>query len=174
MIHRAMKTNLKAVVCAGLALGAVLGLAGTMVTSRNARAVCWGVDGVGIVVAASILALSYLQQEKVAVASGFLVLAIGESVILSSAAASLEASIPSFAAGTALWAAALLMTSIPREFAVWARVAGVIGGVLFAITAIRIFLGTPLTALARPLPFVAYPFFVLTMAGWIWKVLREG
>ena len=174
MICDTMKTGLKVVVCVGFALGAVLGLAGTIVASRSARELCWGVDGVGIVVAASILVLTYFKQEKVAVASGFLVLAIAESVILSGTAASLEASIPSFAAGTALWAAALLMTSIPREFVVWARVTGVIGGALFAITAIRIFLGTPLTALARPLPFVAYPFFVLTMAGWIWKVMRES
>jgi len=42
-------------------------------------------------------------------------------------------SVPSFATGTALWPAALLLTT-------W--------------------------------PFFAYPFLVLTVAGWIWTVLK--
>lgn len=169
-----MKSNLKVIVCAGLALGGVLGLAGTLVAARNIRTLCWGVDAVGLVVATSILALSYFQKEKIAVAAGFLVFAIGESVMLSGTAASLEASVPSFAAGTALWSAALLLTCAPREFALWTRAVGVVGAALFGITSVRIFWGTPLTPLARPLPSFAYPFLVLTLAGWIWKVLKEA
>jgi hypothetical protein len=84
----------------------------------------------------------------------------------------LHASVPSFAAGTALWPAALLLTSIPREFAGWIRLAGVIGSVLFAITAARIFGGEQVLPTASPLPFFAYPFLILTFVGWIWTLLK--
>ena len=48
------------------------------------------------------------------IAAGFLVFSIGESVMLVGTATSVTESVSSFAAGTALWSAALLLTSIPR------------------------------------------------------------
>ena len=93
--------------------------------------------------------------------------------MLTGTAATLEASVPAFAAGTALWSAALLLTSVPREFAAWTRVAGILGAVLFAVTSARIFWGEQLTPISRPLPYFAYPFLVLTFAGWIWALIRE-
>ena len=96
-------------------------MAGSTVSAQNVRAACWALDAVGLVVATSILALGYFRKEKHAVATGFLVFAIGEGVMLSGTAGSLEASVPAFAAGTALWSAALLLTSMPREFAIWIR-----------------------------------------------------
>ena len=158
----------------GIALGGVLGMAGSMVASQSVRTVCWAVDSAGLVVAASLLALKFFRAGKDVVAAGFLVWAIGEGVMLSGTAASLADSVPAFAAGTALWSAALLLTSVPREFALWTRAAGTIAAVLFAITSIRIFWGEPLSPIARPLPFFAYPFLVLTFAGWIWATLKEN
>jgi hypothetical protein len=169
-----MKNPLNAVACVGLALGGALGMAGSMVARQDIRAACWSLDSVGLVVATSILALGYLRKEKLAVAAGFLVFAIGEGVMLSGTAGSLKASVPAFAAGTALWSAALLLTSLAREFAIWIRVAGIVAAILFAITAGSIFWGVALTPLTRPLPFFGYPFIVLTFAGWIWTVWREG
>jgi len=55
-----------------------------------------------------------LPKENDLVSAGFLVFAIGEGVILSGTAANLAESVPAFAAGTALWATALLLISIPR------------------------------------------------------------
>ncbi len=158
----------------GIALGGVLGMAGSMVASQSVRTVYWAVDSAGLVVAASLLALKFFRAGKDVVAAGFLVWAIGEGVMLSGTAASLADSVPAFAAGTALWSAALLLTSVPREFALWTRAAGTIAAVLFAITSIRIFWGEPLSPIARPLPFFAYPFLVLTFAGWIWATLKEN
>ena len=86
---------------------------------------------------------------------------------------SLEASVPSFAAGTALWAAALLMTSIPKVFAVWTRLAALVAAVLFGIVSLRIFAGGEITPLTKPLPYFAYPFLVLTFVGWIWNVVKD-
>ena len=94
--------------------------------------------------------------------------------MLSGTAGTLASSVPSFGAGTALWSAALLLTSIPKEFASWVRLVGIIGSVLFAITAARILWGEQVLPTSSPLPFFAYPFLVLTFAGWIWKVLRAA
>ncbi|MFZ0743082.1 MAG: hypothetical protein WAM85_01690 [Terracidiphilus sp.] len=167
-----MKRPLRFLAAFGLALGAVFGLAGTVVTSQNLRAVCWAIDSVGVVVATATLALMFFRKGCDAIAVGFLVFAIGEGVMLSGTAGSLEASVPAFAAGTALWSAALLLTSTPREFDLWVRLAGIAGAILFAITSARIFSGEPLSPIAKPLPFFAYPFLVLTFIGWIWALLK--
>ena len=167
-----MKAPLKIVVVVGLALGAILGMAGTMVAAQNLRAICWAIDSTALVVATSVLALTYFRKGCDAVAAGFLVYAIGEAVMLGGTASSLEASVPSFAAGTALWSAALLLTGAPRVFALWTRVAAFIGAVLFAITSARIFSGNPLSPISKPLPYFAYPFLVLNFMGWIWATLR--
>jgi len=169
-----MKKHLKAVAVIGLALGAVFGLVGTVVTSQSLRAAAWGIDAVGLVVATSLLTLMHFRRGSDCVAAGFLVFAIGEGVMLSGTAATLAQSVPSFAAGTALWSAALLLTSIPKEFAGCIRLAGVIGAVLFAITAARILWGEQVFPTASPLPFFAYPFLVLTFVGWIWTLLKTG
>jgi hypothetical protein len=78
--------------------------------------------------------------------------------MLSGTAATLAESVPSFAAGAALWCAALLLTCVPKEFASWIRLVGIIGAILFAITAARILWGEQVLPTASPLPFYAYPF----------------
>jgi hypothetical protein len=174
MMICAMKNLMNQIACIGLALGGVFGMAGSMVALANLRAAFWALDAVGLVAAASILAMSYFRKGKDAIAAGFLVFAIGEGVMLSGTASSLDASVPAFAAGTALWSAALLLISVPREFAVWSRLTGIVAALLFAVTAAQIFWGVALTPITRPLPMFGYPFLVLTFAGWIWTVLREG
>jgi hypothetical protein len=169
-----MKNTLNAVAAIGLALGGAFGLLGTFVTERNLQAAFWGIDGAGLVVATALLALRFFRSGDDFVAAGFLVFAIGEAVMLSGTATSLAASVPSFAAGTALWSAGLLLTSVPRAFAGWVRATGIIGAVLFAITAARIFGGEQVLPTASPLPFFAYPFLVLTFAGWIWSLLKTA
>jgi hypothetical protein len=169
---RDMKNPANVVAAIGLALGGVFGLVGTVVTEQNLRAASWGIDGVGLVVATSLLALRFFRKGNDFVAAGFLVFAIGEGVMLSGTAANLAESVPSFAAGTALWSAALLLTSVPKEFASWIRLVGIISAILFATTAARIFWGEQVLATASPLPFFAYPFLVLTFVGWIWTLLK--
>ncbi len=156
----------------GLALGGVFGIVGTIVTSQNLRAIAWCIDSVGLVVATSLLALKYFRKGADLIAAGFLVFAIGEAVILSGTASTLAGSVPSFAAGTALWSAALLLISVPKEFAAWIRLAGIIAAILMGTVAARIFCGEPLLPTASPLPFFAYPFLVLTFVGWIWTLLK--
>ena len=167
-----MRRPVDVVAAVGLALGGVFGLIGTVVTEQNVRAVSWAIDSVGLVVATSLLAMRFFRRGNDCVAAGFLVFAIGEGVMLSGTAGTLEASVPAFAAGTALWSAALLLTGVSREFAGWIRAVNTVGAVLFAITSARIFWGEQILPTASPLPFFAYPFLVLTFAGWIWTLLR--
>ena len=169
-----MKNTVNVLTVILLVLGGAFGLAGTFVAQRNLQAAAWAIDGVALVVATALLALKFSRAGSDFAAAGFLVFSIGESVILVGTATSVTESVSSFAAGTALWSAALLLTSIPREFAVWTRVVAVIGAVLFAVTSAKIFWGEQILPTSRPLPFYAYPFLVLTFVGWIFKLLKAS
>jgi hypothetical protein len=166
--------NLNVIASVGLAFGGVFGLAGTFVGQANLRNIAWEIDGLGLIVASSLLAIKFFRKGCDAIAAGFLVFAIGEAVMLSGQAAGLEGIIPSFAAGTALWATAILLISFPREFSLWVRLVGIVASILFFVTATKIFGGEILTPLSSPLPFFAYPFLVITFIGWIWTLLREN
>ena len=98
--------------------------------------------------------------------------AIGESLLVSGTAAGLAGSVPSFAGGVALWAAALLLTSIPKTFATWVRLVGVFAAILFVVVAARIFWDGQLLPTSTPLRVFAYPFLVLTFVGWIWALVK--
>jgi hypothetical protein len=152
----------------GLALGAIFGPAGTFVPQGGLQALLWAIDGAGLVMATALLGLKYFRQEEDIVAAGFLVFAIGEGVLISGSAGG-----PAYATGVTLWSLALLLTSIPRLFALPVRIVGIMAAVLFAIVAVRMFLGEPLSPIASPLPFFAYPFLVFTLLGWIWSLYSE-
>ena len=169
-----MQKPLKVVVLVGLVLGAVLGMAGTMVSSAVLRDELWAIDSTALVVATILLALYFFRQGCDGVAAGFVVYAIGESVILGGTACSLEASVPAYAAGMALWAAGLAMTSWPQVMPIWGRLGGAVGAILFGYTSLRFFSGASLTPLSKPFPYFAYPFLVLAFAGWFWKTLSVG
>lgn len=147
---------------------------GNLYRTKKCSVCCLGIDGVGLIVATALLCLKFFRKENDVVAAGFLVFAIGEAVMLAGTATTLADSVPSFAAGTALWSAALLLTSIPSQFAGWARLTGIIGAILFAISSAKIFWGSQVLPTTSPLPFFAYPFLVLTFVGWIWFLLKEG
>ena len=158
---------------AGLAVGGIFGLAGTFAPSASIRGLAWGIDGLALVMASALLTLRFYRRNEDLVAAGFLVFAVGESVILSSAAMDLTASTPSFGAGVGMWALALALISVPRVFPLVVRLLGLVAAVLFAVTAGRILTGAPITPLTSPLPFHAYPIFVATFVGWIWTLLTR-
>lgn len=165
--------RLNIIAATGLAIGAAFGLLGTLVTQSNLRSASWAFDSAGLIVATTLLSLKYFRSGNDVVSAGFLVFAIGEAVILSGTAGTLEASVPSFGAGTALWSAALLLTCLPKQFAAWVRLFGIFSSILFAITSARIFWGEQVLPTSQPLPFFAYPFLILTFAGWILTLLKE-
>ena len=168
-----MKSPINLIIIFGLLVGAVLGMVGTFVAQPNLQALLWAIDGAGLVMATALLALKYFKSGSDLVAAGFLVFAIAEAVLMSGVAGGPAASVPSFAAGAALWATALLLISIPRQFAAPVRLVGLTSAILFALTALQMFWGERLLPTSRPLPLYAYPFLVLTFIGWIWSLLGE-
>ena len=167
-----MSRSLRILAAICLAIGGIFGTVGAMVGLQSLRSAAWGLDGTAVVVATALLALHFFRKNRDAVAAGFLVYAIGEAVMLGGTAGTLEASVPAFAAGIALWSAGLFLISVPRELPLLTRTAGLISAFLFAMAAARIFWGTPLTPIARPFPYFVYPFLVLTFIGWIVDLLR--
>jgi hypothetical protein len=157
----------------GLVAGAVLGILGSVVTAQNIRAEAWTVDGVGLIVATCLLALRFFRHGDDCVAAGFLVYALGEAVVSIGNAAGPVNSIPSFQAGTALWSAGLMLTATPRVLTRATRLASFVAAILFAVVSIRIAWGEQILATSRPLPYFAYPFLVLTFAGWFWHVAKR-
>lgn len=151
-----------------LVVGALLGLAGSFAPSAALRGLAWGIDGIALVVAAALLAVHFLGRGDQTLAAGFLVFIAGEALVLSGSAMSLEASAPSFAAGAGLWAAALVLISAPAIMPRPVRALGALAALLFSATSLQVFFGRNLTPLSEPLPFFAYPVFVLTLFGWAW------
>ena len=155
-----------------LVVGAILGLAGSFAPSASLRGLAWGVDGTALIVAAALLAVHFLRRDSQLVAAGFLVFIAGEVLVVSGSAMSLEAGAPVFAAGAGLWAAALLLISAPPVMPLPVRATGGLAALLFGATALQVYGGRGLTSLTQPLPFFAYPVFVLTLVGWAWWCRR--
>jgi hypothetical protein len=44
---------------------------------------------------------------------------------------------------------------------------------MFTVVAVQIYTDHPVNALTKPLPFYAYPIFVITIFGWAWTLLRN-
>jgi len=173
-VNRSTPTRPDIVVAVGLAIGGIFGLAGTVAGTAALRQSFWGIDGVGLVVATTLLAIRFLRSGDDFVAAGFLVFAIGESLLVSGTAAGLEGSVPSFGGGVALWAAGLLLVSVPATLPAWVRGAGVAAALAFAVVAARIFRGEVLLPTTAPLPFYGYPILILTFVGWIATLLKRA
>ncbi|UVK55960.1 hypothetical protein DBIPINDM_002534 [Mesorhizobium sp. AR02] len=169
-----MRSTSDIVASLGLAIGGAFGLAGTFVASAPLRETLWTIDGAALVVGTALLTMKYQRLGNDCVAAGFLTFLAGESLLLAGNAAGLEASVPSYVGGISLWAAALVMVSAPKVFALWMRLTALVAAVLFVVSAGMILWGAPLLPTSAPLPAAGYPFLVLTFVGWIWTLLRDG
>ncbi|WP_189522259.1 MULTISPECIES: hypothetical protein [unclassified Mesorhizobium] len=167
-----MRTTLDTIASIGLAIGGIFGLAGTFVASDALRETLWAIDGVALVVATALLTMKYQRLGNDCVAAGFLTFLAGESLLLAGNAAGLQASVPSYVGGISLWAAALILVSVPNTFALWMRITGLIAAVLFLVSVGMVLWGAPLQPTSAPLPAAGYPFLVLTFIGWIWTLLK--
>ena len=156
----------------GLVIGALLGMGGAFAPSASLRGLAWGIDGSALVVACALLTVHHLRRGNDLAAAGFLVFVAGETLLLSSAAMSPEAAAPFFGTGAGLWAASLLLVSMSNIMPRLIAGVGLLGALLFAVVAVRTFLGEALTPLSEPLPAVAYPFLAVTLVGWAWVHYR--
>jgi hypothetical protein len=165
-----MNRSIRTLASLGLTLGGLLGLAGTFAPSDSLRGLAWGVDGLALVMASAVLTVGFFRAGHDLVASGFLVFAVGQGLVVSGAAMDLPRSVPSFGAGAGLWAVGLLLISVPQTMPVAARLLGVLTALLSAVTSLRIFAGELLEPTSSPLPFFVYPVFVATLGSWIWTL----
>jgi hypothetical protein len=156
----------------GLIIGAILGVAGTFASSASLRGLLWGIDGVALVTAGALLTIYHIGRGNNLVAAGFLVFVAGQTLVLATAATPLDSGRPVFAAGVSLWAASLILTSVPAVMPLWVRMVATMAALLFSVVALQVFLGQPLDALSGPLPFFAYPLLAATMFGWAWAHYR--
>ena len=163
----------KIIASIGLFIGGVFGMVGSFVPFSSLRSLAWGIDGVGLILATVILTIYYFRKGLDITAAGFLIFAIGESLILSSSGIRLDANVSSFGAGCSLWATSLFVISSQKTYPIFIRGTGLLAAVLFSVAAVQIFMDYPLNALTKPLPFYAYPVFVITIFGWIWTLSRE-
>lgn len=168
-----MRSTPDTIASLGLAIGGAFGLAGTFVASAPLRETLWTIDGAALVVATALLTMKYQRLGNDCVAAGFLTFLAGESLLMAGNAAGLEASVPSYVGGITLWAAALVMVSAPRTFALWMRLTAIVAAVLFVVSAGMIVWGVPLLPTSAPLPAAGYPFLVLTFVGWIWTIVKS-
>lgn len=99
------------------------------------------------------------------VAAGSRVFIAGETLVVSGTAISLDASLPSLAAGAGLWASALALISAPKLMTSVVRAFECIAARLVTATTRQLLAGRNLAPLSRPVPFFAYPFLVFTMFG---------
>ncbi|CDX37643.1 conserved membrane hypothetical protein [Mesorhizobium plurifarium] len=188
-----MRSTSDTVAAIGLAIGGALGMAGTFVGSDALRETLWTIDGAGVVVATALLTMKCQRLGNDPVAAGFLTFLAGESLLLAGNAAGLQASVPSYAGGIALWAAGLVMVSAQANFAPWMRLTAFVAAALFTVSVLMILWGAreqfqqkcaavlrpelrtnkkTLLPTSAPLPALGYPFLVLTFIGWIWTLLK--
>jgi len=166
--------RLRLVAASGLTVGALLGMAGTFAPTPQLRALAWGVDGTGIIVACALLAVHYLRRGDVQLSAGFLVFLVAETLVTSGVAVEPSAFSPIFAPGAGLWAAALALISTSPALPIFVRATGAIASVRLAATAVMIFTGGALNPMSKPLPFFAFPFLALTLLGWAWVQMRPN
>jgi len=157
----------------GLCIGAAFGMVGSFVSSASLRAVAWGIDGIGLILASGLLTIYYFRKGFDLTAGGFLIFAIGQSLVLSSSGMNVDEYDYSFGAGTGLWATSLIVISLQKTYPAIVRIAGLIAAVLFAIVSVQVLAVQPVNALTKPLPFYAYPIFVVTILGWAWTLIRK-
>jgi hypothetical protein len=143
----------------GLLIGGILGMAGSFASSASLRSLAWGLDGIGLIIAGALLVIYYFRKGEDTTAAGFLIFILGEALILSSSGIDLDANVPSFGAGTALWAASLALISFQKVFPLFVRSTGFVAAVLFAFVAVQIFTGHPLNALTKTAAFFRLSFF---------------
>ena len=163
----------KTIASIGLFTGGLFGMIGSLVSSASLRGLAWGLDGVALIVASTLLTVYYFRKGYDTLAAGFFIFAIGEGLILSGNAADLNENVSSFGAGTSLWAASLALISFQNVFPKLIRLTGFIAAALFSVVSFQIFTGSSINALTEPLPFYAYPFFAATIFGWGWIQLRK-
>ncbi len=167
-----MNRNVNLVAIIGLAIGAIFGLSGSFVTDPIVTIVLYEISSVGLIVSLTILALKFLKEDRLLLATGFLLFSIGEAIMSGGTAAGELGGQAAFGGGMALYGPALLLISIPKKFPIWGRMTGLAACIPFGLVASKIFLGEVVLS-SSALPGAGYGLLTLTIISWIWTLAKE-
>ena len=166
----ARESNHTWIVTVGLAIGGVLGFSGGLVSPGALQDTLYAVSAVGLIVAATLLAVEHAAAGRQLAAAGFTLLALGETRLMNPTdAPGAEAS---FAAGVMLYAPALLLIALSTWAPRWVRVTGAAAAVVFAAHALAYFSGEPADS-TGPLASLGYGLLTVTVLGWAITALRS-
>lgn len=156
----------------GLAIGAVLGMTGSLTGDESLRIIFYEISSVGLTAACILLGVRYLREKNDLIASGFLLFGVAEAVMSSGTALGDMGGQASFGAGLALYVPAILLISLPARFPVLARITGSLAAIPFGIAAFKIFLGETVLSTSA-FPGAGYGMLTLTIIVWIITLLKE-
>lgn len=157
-------------IAGALAVGAVLGFGGNFAPVGPVQDLMYALSAAGLVLGAVLLAVEHAAWGHVLPASGFAILALGESRLLNPTdAPGAEAS---FAAGLLLYVPALLLIALSPWAPRWTRAVGALAAVPFAAHALAYFAGAAVQTDGL-MPSVGYTLFTLAIIGWTITVLRR-
>jgi hypothetical protein len=164
-------TGARTTIVGGLAVFVVLGLVANIPGEGALQDLLHAVSSIGLVVAATLLALGEARRGGDLVAAGFAILAVAQVVMWAGAGPGGEAS---FAAAALFFAPALFLISLPPRFAFWARIAGALAAIPFGAHGIAYLLnGSPPEGLLNAEGNIAYPVLIIAVIGWAVDVFRS-
>jgi hypothetical protein len=164
------ESNSTGIVTVGLAVGGVLGSSGSLVSPGAVQDTLYAVSAVGLILAATLLALEHAAARRRLAAAGFALLALGETRLVNPTDA--PGADASFAAGVMLYAPGLLLISLSSWAPRWVRATGAAAAVVFAAHALVYFGGGTVDS-TGPLAAIGYGLLTVTVAGWAITVLRS-
>ncbi|MBI1307243.1 MAG: hypothetical protein GC181_11625 [Bacteroidetes bacterium] len=172
MINTQQKANDR-LAAGSLFLGALLGIAGMIFQEPLLQVAVFEISSLSLVVALSVLTFKYFRSGNDLVAAGYLIFAVGESVMTAGAAGGMYQGMASFGAGMLLYVPALLLISLPKELPIIPRITGFVATIPFAIAGFKIFLGEEITYTSL-FPSIGYALLTITMIFWIMGLLKKN
>ncbi len=157
------------IIAGALGVGAVLGFGGNFAPVGPPQDLLYALSAAGLVLGAVLLALEHAVMGHALAASGFVMLALGESRLLNPTDA--PGGEASFAAGVLLYVPALLLIALSPLAPGWTRAVGALAAVPFAVHALAFFAGADVEP-DGPVPGVGYALLTVAIVGWIITVLR--
>lgn len=166
----AREANIKGIVTVGLVVGGVLGFGGSLLGPGAVQNLLYAVSALGLILAATLLAVEHASAGRRLAAAGFALLALGETRLLNPTDE--PGADASFAAGVMLYAPGLLLIALSPWAPRWVRATGAAAAVVFAAHALVYFGGGTVDS-TGPLASIGYGLLTVTVAGWALTVLRS-
>ena len=167
-----MNTQVNRPASIGLAIGVIFGMSGIPFTDPTISTILFNISGVGLTTGVALLAMRYLSEQKLFLATGFLLFAIGECALTLSAASDKATADSAFAGCMLFYFIGYLLIISRKYFPLWTRITALISALVFLVTASRFYLGYGISP-QDPLPGMAYGFLSITLLGWIIFLTKE-